>query len=379
MLFRSHRGIDKNNLVVKSILETTNQKLHTCNESSDLSLQDVVTIEDEIKKIKKELKRYTYGKSKVLAIKSKHQTTVALNNVDKLLSSSSNNIDLLVFKTELLTLLEKNNEALEIIQKLLKLDSSHSGVVSVHISHLGAMKKNNEALSIAKKYQLNNPESPIIFYKSALLLMRLDRYEEAIDDLLTTISIDEDFVKAYYYLALCYEGLRQYRKSELILKSALNIVPEEQVILLALIKVLDQQGKTDEVSKYIEDIKEDTNDILRPEYVSAMRLLNNGDVAEAEKIMKRLVCEVEDNPLEKKESKAKAFSLLATVLSVKFEKSPKLKSYQADEKYCYGRALELHPDNFLALLGSAETCFLDGEYEKSKSYLAEMRDRKSVV
>ena len=199
--------------------------------------------------IRRDLDFYPYGKDK-LAEDAPEKKEAALRKVEKLLPGSPNNVELLALKSCLLCSLKRPKEALEISGKLYKENRTNLDVAMSYAMTLGRLKKYRRSLNITREAQKLHPNSPTLSYFSGISLKFLQRYEEAIIELLHAISLDKDCIKPYKVLASIYTQTNKHEECEEVLKTALRIAPNNEKILLELMANLARQEKNDEVMKY---------------------------------------------------------------------------------------------------------------------------------
>ena len=93
------------------------------------------------------------------------------------------------------------------------------------------------------------------YYEYALMLMKLEDYEEAEHLLHTTIQTDEEFIDAYIQLAILYSRLEQYRNMVRVTKQGLLIAPANYELVSLLIKAYLCTERYEEAWAFIEKLR----------------------------------------------------------------------------------------------------------------------------
>ena len=100
-----------------------------------------------------------------------------------------------------------NNKTLSSSQELLSKTEKESG---------NTFMKNNsfdEAITHYTYSIIYNPLEPTVYANRALAYIRKEEYSKAILDSTMAIDIKKDYIKAMYRRAMCYNKIKQYKKS----------------------------------------------------------------------------------------------------------------------------------------------------------------------
>src|SRR5687768_1029811 len=91
-------------------------------------------------------------------------------------------------------------------QRSLELDPSYAEGHRAYAIYLLTVRRNEEALAAAGRARELSPLSPVINVDMGATLVRLGRYDEAIEQAHRALEIDPKFSRAYMTLAAVYEG-----------------------------------------------------------------------------------------------------------------------------------------------------------------------------
>ncbi|MCG7870516.1 MAG: tetratricopeptide repeat protein [Candidatus Thiodiazotropha lotti] len=333
------------------------------------SIQDHLSVTKEIEKIKKDNNFYPYGKYGMKS-KDKSKIEIAFKQVEQLLTLAPGYVPLLTLKTYLLSILGRLDEAHDVSKNLYVTEYQNIEVSIAHGTILSILGEIEQSLKVFKNaqsfsYGLNNP---ILAYNAGFCLERLNRNEEAIVELCRAIELDSDLVRAYHALGAVYQKTRQYKKSEVILKKALRIAPDEVKLIEGLIDVLKQQGKHDEANVLIKTINHDELSEYKSSHLKAVAAFEENKFIESLEIMTEVIRKQEHDDFVTDKDRAKAFLDLAFLYDAQYVKDKNRERYSLAKHY-YERAIEYDPEFSTALFKAAFFCLGDKEYEKCQEYL----------
>ncbi|MBN1898454.1 MAG: tetratricopeptide repeat protein [Spirochaetes bacterium] len=96
--------------------------------------------------------------------------------------------------------------------------SKEDNLISVFYNGLGnayeGLEQYSDSIYSFKKSIEHDPDNWKSYMNLGLVHFKQDLYDEAIDDLSNVIDIKKDYVPAYFYLANCYRGKKDFNKME---------------------------------------------------------------------------------------------------------------------------------------------------------------------
>jgi TolB-like protein/Tfp pilus assembly protein PilF len=108
-------------------------------------------------------------------------------------------------------------------QRSLELDPNYAEGHRAYAIYLLTVRRNEEALAEARRARELSPLSPIINVELGGALVRVGRYDEAIQQAHKTLEIDPQFARAYTALAAAYEGQGDRPKAVAALEQAASL------------------------------------------------------------------------------------------------------------------------------------------------------------
>ncbi len=337
--------------------------------SSEISVQDHLSVTKEIERIKENNGFYPYGKYGMKS-KDRSKVTIAFKEVERLLEIIPGYVPLLILKIQFLALLGHRDEAFEISSRLYETEKQNIEVSNVHGGLLNVFGRREEAFKVFENAQSldGGLDHPILAYNTASCLDLLNRRQEAVEEFRRAIALDSGFVKAYYALAALYQKTGQQKKSEVILKKALRIAPDETKLTEALIGVLKQQGKHDEANALIKNINHDELPEYKSGHLKAVSAFEENKFIESLEIMTELIRKQDHDDFVTDKDRAKAFADLACLYEAEYVRRKSREHYSL-AKYYYEKSLDYNPEFSTALFKAAFFCLGDREYEKCREYL----------
>ncbi|MDH5384257.1 MAG: tetratricopeptide repeat protein, partial [Candidatus Aminicenantes bacterium] len=166
-------------------------------------------------------------------------------------------------------------------------------------SHLGysflltITKRNDEAIIEAKRAQELDPLSSIINSNAGTALFYAGRYDEAIEVLKMTITLNPSFFHAHYMLGLAYRDLSMIEEAAAEFEKAVNLSGGYPMILITLASVCYKRGKKARAEKLIERLKEKSQQGYIPPMCFFYLHLRRGELDQASKWLKK-ACEERD-------------------------------------------------------------------------------------
>jgi TolB-like protein/DNA-binding winged helix-turn-helix (wHTH) protein/Tfp pilus assembly protein PilF len=108
-------------------------------------------------------------------------------------------------------------------QRSLELDPNYAEGHRAYAIYLLTVRRNEEAVTEARRARELSPLSPVINVELGGTLVRVGRYDEAIQQAHKTLEIDPQFARAYTALAAAYEGQGDRPKAMAALEKAASI------------------------------------------------------------------------------------------------------------------------------------------------------------
>lgn len=336
-----------------------------------ISNQEQELVKSEIGNIRKFLDVYPYNK---ITIRNPHKNRLqkSLHDIDKLLLTIPDNVDLLAMKCALLNGLGLRDSALTIAENIYEKSSGHEAVVGAYSNLLIHFNSREKALYICEKYISEFPFSVLMKAKTANLYQYFGRIWEAIDLYKEVISVDEGFLRPYLELADCYFEIREYEKAETILNSAYRLYPEVLEIQTRLAACLSMLRKNKELKELSNKIFNSDNNYFDKDLYKGFIYCENKNYTAARKISKAWVEKVIKNPLSKKSDIAFSFSMLSAVV----DHSDTSKETLDFSEYCLIEGLKADPDNSAIL---ADLAVLDFKRDKISSARNRFLSYKNTV
>jgi len=120
---------------------------------------------------------------------------------------------------------------------------------------LAAMGRDEEAMQqIGFALELD-PLSLVINTHKGWVLYFARRYDHAIEQLLSTIEMDESFSAAHYFLGLVYLQTRQYHEATACFQKAAAMTNNHPATITGLARTLALSGKTKEALKILQEVE----------------------------------------------------------------------------------------------------------------------------
>jgi TolB-like protein/Tfp pilus assembly protein PilF len=140
----------------------------------------------------------------------------------------------------------------------LELNPNHTPAHYWYALFLAAMARDEEALAqIGLALELD-PLSLVINTHKGWVLYFARRYDHAVEQLLSTIEMDESFAAAHYFLGLVYLQLRQYEDAAITFQKAAATSNNHPATVIGIARTLALSGKTDNALKILQEVEEST-------------------------------------------------------------------------------------------------------------------------
>lgn len=337
------------------------------NEPPTSSLQDFLTIDNEIDSIKQELKFYPQCKDHGDPIDI-NQCGVALKKVNKLLIHSPKHIDLLVLKVSLLLHSKNENEAMILSRKLYEENKENVSVVTAYSVVLHKSKDTIKALEIAIEGQKLDPNSVILLCWIANYHYALGNYELAIKESTRAQDLDPDYLLTYFQLAKYYKQTNQADKLVTVWKTAFQIASDNKYVRLGLITSLASQGKKEEAFQYYSTLSGKKDKDYESGYLMALKELSKENSTGAIAI---LMNNLKSNFFSTEDSKGHTHWYMGLIYLYAYEHESDNSKFLDYAIGCYEDVLKLIPRNFAANVGLAGCYYLKDDHERAKEHLDE--------
>jgi len=191
----------------------------------------------------------------------KHHYTEALDLLDNLIGDYPNVHDLYYDKAKVLFNLGREEDSLTTIDHANKLSSSYR-------TH----------------------------YEKGLLLLHLERWEEAIKELVATLRMKSEFPDAYVALAVAYEHLGKLEEVVNIYQQAIHLRPDSSALHHKLFVLLVQLNRSSEAFELLERITEIDNQRFTEDLRQHFKGSGNANLNRYDKVIRELEKKLEANP-----------------------------------------------------------------------------------
>ncbi len=339
-----------------------------------LSIQDQITIKNEIDWIKQKLGFYPYRRE------NSHLTppgeySIALIDAERLLVMAPGHADLTSLKASLLAHIGQTEQSLKLAEEAYRTNRTNPEIACTYASILCECKKFDQALDVISHAKTSTPKHPHILGFRGIILQKLEKYSEAIDELKEAIAQDKNYVNAHYWLAITYYKTGQIKKCKDILQTAISIAPDSIKIQEMMTTVMSLIGDYDDAKRIF--LSKDSSQLSKAEkaFQEAIKVFEEGDFDRATDIISR---EVEQkNAIDPENTKeiSKLYEMLANLFETQYGNDPN-KSHLKHAREYNQKALIYAPSNAMALFKLAFLCFWDQEPKKSKEYIYQICDIK---
>ncbi|MGH1470842.1 MAG: tetratricopeptide repeat protein [Cellvibrionaceae bacterium] len=344
-------------------------------ESSDsapkLPLQDTLAISKELKRIKEDIGVYPYDKDKFGTIDNAKYRT-ALEDIKNLLVVFPENVDLMSLQIRVLSFLRKYEDALPLAEKLYKQYPLSIDVVISYILVLKNIGRFEEVLQISEEYRsIKDVDNPLFHLHVGLTLNRLERYEEAVEEFESAIRIDPSFIVSYSSLSKIYVTIKQYTDSEIVLRNALEIFPDDETLGWQLVSVLENQLSQEESEELAIKLfkKASSSNALAKTMLKAFKLMRKEEYSKAHDILKDFAYQRSRNALIENSSKSRIFGVLANSYEVVWDKQGQKNKYLNYAIECREISLDYNPQNIDSLENLALLKFVNNAHDQSKKLI----------
>ncbi len=201
---------------------------------STMKEEDKDLIEKSLDFIKKGLKIapnndfLLYHHSQILNLLERDNDALeVLNNAIK---ANPKNINFLIAKSLILEDLNKSEESIKILNKALGLKPNNYRIITHKARILSNMEKYNKALELyggALKLKSNTMDRSWIYANLAETYMKLKRYEDSLDTIENAIKLDSKYDYHYFKKGLILEKMGKYTESIAVMNKASELNPDE--------------------------------------------------------------------------------------------------------------------------------------------------------
>lgn len=144
--------------------------------------------------------------------------------------STHQDLDILLEKAHLLTLLENYEAARLECEKVLDADPKSARAYQLLMMIKGQLGLFQEAIELGQRAVYLDPDNPLLHYDLGLTYFRNQQFVEAILPLLQAVKLVPDLFDAYYFIGSSQIHLGQYSEARHNLKIALNAGKDTQLI-----------------------------------------------------------------------------------------------------------------------------------------------------
>ncbi len=335
-------------------------------EVQPLSLQDSITIKNEIESIKKSINGYPYGKSKSFKPNSTNLEKAFLD-VEQLLYAVPHNTDLLALKASLLIRRGQKEEAYKLSESLYHKAPKNLGVIVAHLAALRNAKEPQKALVIAQESKKQFPDSAFLAFQCGVCFEHLGQYREASNEYIQAINIDETFFWPYRGLIHCLRNTDTSSNIESFLKKGLSIYPNDAGLLVELMAELKRKDKNEEAALYLKKLGSLDNYFFNNIAFDDLTLfLEKDNFNEAKKLLYSQLNTLEESHAKDKDI-CQAYLSLAILFEMEFEESENFQLLQS-QKECYLEMLKINPDSISACRGLVKIYLRLDEYQSARKY-----------
>ena len=342
-----------------------------------LSLQDNITLRNEVKRIRDEIGFYPSRKHKCMPFDPKKYSEF-VKDIDDLLISAPKDSELLVLKAWSLSQSGKLKEARHICEPLYIRDTNNLNVVISHANILGLCGDIDEAIEVLRTSKSEHPNSPLPPLKIGVYLFNQGRYQEAENEFLDAIEKDEDYIAPYSLLANVYIELKQYKKCEAVLRKVLKKSNHEVILLRKFYEILKGLGKESEAKRILDSIDVDKLSSTEAAYYNAMQVLYDDGIGNAAGILDEHISNLNYDPLKNESEQAEAFRILAGIFGAEFKRSRDVKHKDHAKSY-YKKSIDIDPHDVSSLFYYAFFCCIDGDFESCQKLLSEIVGLENYV
>jgi serine/threonine-protein kinase len=139
------------------------------------------------------------------------------------------------------------------------------------------MGRDDEALrQIGLALELD-PLSLVINTNKGWVLYFARRYDHAIEQLLSTIEMDDSFAAAHYFLGLVYLQTRQHQDASIQFQKAASVSNNHPAPVTGLARTMALSGRTEEAIKILEEVEESASRRYVAPYYIAVSYLSLGN------------------------------------------------------------------------------------------------------
>lgn len=367
--FKKHKS------TVEKILRARPAQFRTPESNTpSLSIQDQITIKNEIDRIKQKLGFYPYRRE------NSHLTppgeySIALDDVERLLVMAPGHGELTSMKAILLSVLGQTYESLAFAENAYQNNSSSPEISISYTAVLCENKKYNQALDIISKVKNNNHKHPQISLLRGICLDQLERYEEAIQEYNTTINQDKTRIAAYCNLAIVYYKTNQMKKCENTLQTALAIFPDSIPVKEMLLIVTARKGDHDRVTEIFLSVDKRLVPETQATFFKAIEEFIKGNFNNAVEIVTIAIEQKNATNPDRKKEISELYEKLANLFEVQYGKDHNPNHFKHAKEY-YQKALNFIPSNPTALFKLAFFRFSDQELKNSKEHIYKICDLK---
>ena len=155
----------------------------------------------------------------------------------------------------------------------LSLNPNHAPAHYWYSLFLAAMGRDDEALrQIGLALELD-PLSLVINTNKGWVLYFARRYDHAIEQLLSTIEMDDSFAAAHYFLGLVYLQTRQHQDASIQFQKAASVSNNHPAPVTGMARTMALSGRTEEAIKILEEVEESSvRRYVAPYYIAVSYL-----------------------------------------------------------------------------------------------------------
>jgi len=159
----------------------------------------------------------------------------------------------------------------------LLLNPNHAPAHYWYALFLAAMGRDDEALrQIGLALELD-PLSLVINTNKGWVLYFARRYDHAIEQLLSTIEMDDSFAAAHYFLGLVYLQTRQHQDASIQFQKAASVSNNHPAPVTGMARTMALSGRTEEAIKILEEVEESASRRYVAPYYIAVSYLSLGN------------------------------------------------------------------------------------------------------
>jgi len=158
---------------------------------------------------------------------SKHQFRQAIAEAERALAIDPSNAETHITMGEILTMMERPVEAIEVVERAIRLNPKHdANYLTLLGTSYSGVGRYEDAVTALKKGLSLNPDWMPTYARLARLYSGAKRYEEAIAIAQKGLSLNSDWAEGYIELARCYRLMGRYDDAFALIEEALSLNPD---------------------------------------------------------------------------------------------------------------------------------------------------------